>query len=111
LARQQHPDVAILDVSMVPLNGIDAIRLIQRESPETAVLMLSIHADQRYVIRALQAGALGYVLKDCEDEVLVRAIHEVSEGKVFFCPQVAQHLRDRSTCLERALAQVTRARR
>lgn len=92
LARQHHPDVAILDIGMLPLNGVETIPRILGESPETAVLMLSVHREKLYVCRSLQAGARGYVLKDCENEVLVRAIHEVSEGKAFFCPEVAQHL-------------------
>ncbi|MEK7408335.1 MAG: response regulator transcription factor [Acidobacteriota bacterium] len=102
LVRQHHPDVAILDIRMAPLNGIDAIPKILRDSRETAVLMLTMHGDRRYVIRSVEAGARGYLLKDCEDEMLVRAIRSVSEGKTFFSPQVAQYLPDRSRATSHA---------
>ena len=92
LARRHHPDVAILDIRMLPLNGIEAIPKILRDSPETAVLILTMHGDKRYVLRSVRAGARGYLLKDCGDEDLVRAIHALSEGERFFSPQIAHYL-------------------
>jgi DNA-binding NarL/FixJ family response regulator len=96
LTRRHHPDVAILDIGMAPLSGIQAAPKILRESPGTSVLMLTIHRDRLYVVRSLQAGALGYVLKDCDVEVLVQAIRVVSQGKAFVCAEVAHHLGERA---------------
>ena len=77
---------------MAPLNGLEAIPKILRDSPNTAVLILSMHDDKRYVIRSVEAGARGYLLKNCGDEVLVQAIRVVHEGNFFYSPQVAQCL-------------------
>jgi len=90
LSRRHQPDVAILDIRMAPLNGIEAIPRILNDSPRTAVLILTMHGDKPYVIRSVQAGALGYLLKDCGEEVLVRAIRLVHEGKSYFSPAVSE---------------------
>src|SRR4029078_6867519 len=83
------PDVAILDVGMPQLNGIDATQQIVRRVPETRVLILSMHSDEGYVSRALQAGATGYMLKDSAGKDLIKGIAAVAAGKAYFSPAVA----------------------
>lgn len=89
LARLHRPDVAVVDVTMPELNGTEATRQILKASPRTAVLMLSMHADERYVLRSRAAGAKGYLLKDTAEEGLAQAILCVSRGEEFFSPAVA----------------------
>jgi DNA-binding NarL/FixJ family response regulator len=93
-ALSLQPDVAVLDVAMPVLNGIEAARQIVRRSPEVRVLMLSMHADEAYITRAFQAGALGYMLKDSADVDLIRGITAVAAGKSFFSPAVAKVMLD-----------------
>lgn len=88
------PDVAVLDVGMPQLNGIDAAQQIARRQPSTRVLMLSMHGDDAYVTRALQAGVSGYVLKDSADHELLRAVAAVASGQSFFSPAVARFMLD-----------------
>ena len=90
LAEQHKPDVAILDVAMPLLNGIEATRQIARRVPNTRVLVLSMHADEAYVTQILQAGATGYLLKDSAEGELVQGAGEVGEGKGFFSPSIAR---------------------
>jgi DNA-binding NarL/FixJ family response regulator len=94
LAQRMKPNVAVVDVGMKELNGIEATAQILRRSPATAVLILSMHSDERYVVRALRAGARGYLLKDSVEDDLIRAIEQVNSGKSFFSPAVAQLLSD-----------------
>lgn len=88
------PDVAILDVAMPLLNGIDATQQIVRKAPETRVLVLSMHRDEAYVTRALQAGAKGYLLKDSAGKDLIKAVAAVAAGQSFFSPSVARLMLD-----------------
>jgi DNA-binding NarL/FixJ family response regulator len=92
LADTHHPDVAVVDVGMKELNGIEATAQIIRRSPKTAVLILSMHCDERYVVRAVRAGARAYLLKDSVEEDLIKAIELVHEGHSFFSPAVARLL-------------------
>jgi DNA-binding NarL/FixJ family response regulator len=78
---REEPDVAILDVAMPRMTGIQAAREIKSRRPNTAVLLLSMHDDERYLFDALRAGALGYVLKRAADEELIEAIHTVAAGR------------------------------
>jgi DNA-binding NarL/FixJ family response regulator len=89
-ARQHHPDVAIVDVAMKELNGIEATAQILKHSPHTAVLILSMYSDERYVLRSVKAGARGYVLKNSAGDELVQAILTVQKGTAFFSPAVAR---------------------
>ena len=89
LAEQHRPDVAIVDVAMPLLNGIEATRQITRRLPETRVLVLSMHADEAYVRQILQAGGTGYLLKDSADVDLLQAVSETSQGRSFFSPSIA----------------------
>jgi two-component system, NarL family, response regulator NreC len=92
LAEQRHPDVAVLDIAMPILNGIEAARQISVKLPRVAVVILSMHSDEGYVLRALKAGARGYLLKDSADYDLIHAVEAVSEGKAFFSPEVSKML-------------------
>jgi two-component system response regulator NreC len=94
LAVEQHPDVAVLDIGMPLLNGIEATRQISRRASEVQVLILSMHADEEYIIQALQAGARGYLLKDSADADLIRGVAAVSQRKSFFSPAVAKVMLD-----------------
>src|SRR5580765_7552731 len=89
-ARAQKPDVAIVDVAMKELNGIEATSQILKHSPQTAVLILSMYSDERYVLRAVKAGARGYILKNSAGEELIQAIRMIQKGMAFFSPAVAQ---------------------
>src|SRR5262245_6465542 len=92
LASELHPEVVIMDIAMPLLNGIDATTQILREDPQIGVIILSMHADESYVMRALNAGARGYLLKDSADDDLPNAVRTVAEGKPFFSPAIAQTL-------------------
>ena len=94
LAEQYRPDVAVLDVAMPLLNGIEATRQITTRSPDTRVLLVSMHADEAYVTQGLQAGATGYLLKDSADIDLLTAVSEVAKKRAFFSPSIARLLHD-----------------
>jgi two-component system, NarL family, response regulator NreC len=89
-----QPDVAILDIGMPQLNGIDATRQIVKKVPGLRVLILSMHSDETYVTRALSAGATGYILKDSAGKDLIRAVAAVAEGRAFFSPAVSRLMLD-----------------
>lgn len=93
-AIAHKPDVAILDVAMPLLNGIDAAQQIVRRAPETRILMLSMHADEAYVLRAVQAGATGYMVKDAAGKELLTAIESVAAGRPYFSPAIERLLQD-----------------
>lgn len=93
-AIAHKPDVAIIDIAMPLLNGIDATQQIVRRVPETKVLMLSMHADEAYVMRALQAGATGYIVKDAAGKELLTAIEAVAAGRQFFSPVIERLVHD-----------------
>ena len=92
LADSLKPDIVIMDVGMPGLNGIEATQAIVNEHPATAVVILSMHADESYVMRALKAGARSYLLKDSAPADLMRAIHAISQNKSFFSPKVSRIL-------------------
>jgi DNA-binding NarL/FixJ family response regulator len=92
LAGELKPDVVVMDVGMPNLNGIEASLQIKQARPETAIVMLSMHSDEGYILRALRAGAAGYILKDSAEADLVGAVHAVAEGKSFFSPKVSRIL-------------------
>src|SRR5215831_5667469 len=89
-AREHKPDIAIVDVAMKELNGIEATAQILKHSPHTSVLILSMYSDERYVLRAVKAGARGYLLKNSAGEELIQAIHQVRRGAAFFSPAVSK---------------------
>lgn len=88
LAKDLHPDVAILDVAMPMLNGIDVAARLQKMERAPRTVILSMHSDESYIIRALAAGARAYLLKDATDEDLIPAIRAVAAGRPFFSPAV-----------------------
>lgn len=92
LVEEVKPDVVVLDITMPNLNGIEAARQMQSKSPATAVLILSMHSDEGYVLRALRAGAKGYLLKDAVEGELIQAIRVISAGKSYFSPEVSRLL-------------------
>ncbi len=93
-AEELKPDVAIIDVAMPLLNGIEATRQIVKRSPATRILVLTMHSDEAYVNQILKAGATGYLLKDSADVDLIQAVAAVSQGKSFFSPAVARLMLD-----------------
>jgi two-component system, NarL family, response regulator NreC len=92
LAAELQPDIVIIDIGMPLLNGIDATAQILRETPKIGAIILSMHADESYIMRALNAGAKGYLLKDSADDDLLKAVRTVAEGRPFFSPVIAQTL-------------------
>ena len=90
LAETHHPDVAVIDISMPTLNGIDATRELIRSCPKTRVILLTQHEEEQYLHEALQSGARGYVLKSQVVNDLVHAIHQVSRGGFYLSPGVSQ---------------------
>lgn len=91
-AEETKPDVAVLDIAMPNLSGIEAAQRIIAQSPHTAVVVLSMHSDEGYVLRALKAGAKGYLLKDSAEGDLIEAIQTVCKGKTFFSPEISRML-------------------
>jgi two-component system, NarL family, response regulator NreC len=92
IVEKENPDVAILDVAMPNLNGIEAARQICDSAPGVAVIVLSMHSDEAYILRALKAGARAYLLKQSAEADLIAAVKAVSQGKSFFSPAVSQML-------------------
>jgi DNA-binding NarL/FixJ family response regulator len=90
LAKKLHPQVVVMDCALPGMNGLDATRQIIKDSPRTAVLMLSMHAENTWVRQAIEAGAKGYVLKNAMDLELSAAIRKVAGGETVFDPQVEQ---------------------
>jgi two-component system, NarL family, response regulator NreC len=92
LATEHTPDVVVMDVAMPVLNGIEAARQISAKLSHTAIVFLSMHSDESYVLKALQAGARAYLLKDSAEHDLIAAVIAVSEGKAFFSPAISKML-------------------
>ena len=91
-AKAAKPDVVVLDIAMPNLSGTEAAQRITEALPNTAVVILSMHSDEGYVLRALKAGARGYLVKDSAEGDLIDAIKAVNEGKAFFSPEVSKVL-------------------
>lgn len=89
LAEEVRADVVVMDITMPQLNGIEAARQLQGKC---AVIVLSMHSDEGYVLRALKAGARGYLLKDAVESDLIQAIRAVHKGKAFFSPEISRML-------------------
>jgi two-component system response regulator NreC len=93
-AERDKPDVIVMDIGMPLLNGIEATKRISADHPKTAVVILSVHSDEAYILRALKAGARGYLLKDSAETDLIQAVRAVAAGKAFFSPVVSKVLAD-----------------
>jgi DNA-binding NarL/FixJ family response regulator len=92
MAEAHSPDVVVADIAMPNLNGIEAARQIAQRWPHIAIVILSMHSDESYVLRALKAGARGYLLKDSPESDLINAILAVNAGKAFFSPSISKML-------------------
>jgi DNA-binding NarL/FixJ family response regulator len=92
VAEEKSPDVVIMDIAMPNLNGIEATAQIVKNNPKTGVIILSMHSDEVYLVRALSAGARGYLLKDSAEADLIRAVQAVSQGRPFFSPAISRTL-------------------
>lgn len=92
LATRYTPDVVVMDVAMPELNGIEAARQISAKLPHTAIVFLSMHSDEGYVLKALKSGARAYLLKDSAENDLINAVKAVREGKAFFSPAISKML-------------------
>lgn len=90
LTRKLKPDLVLMDIAMPLLNGIEATRQIKRDLPETHILMLTMSEDESNIRRALAAGAMGYMLKDCAAEDLIAAIHRVACGESVLSPAITR---------------------
>lgn len=90
--RGNDYDVAVLDLSMPGRNGIELIRLVKAEKPKLRILVLSMHSEQQYAVRALKAGASGYLTKDSAAEQLVAAIRRIAAGGAYVTPETAERL-------------------
>jgi DNA-binding NarL/FixJ family response regulator len=91
-AEAAQPDVAVVDIAMPNLSGIEAAQRISNTLPHTAIVILSMHSDESYVLRALKAGAKGYLLKDSAEGDLIEAIKAVHQGKTFFSAEITRML-------------------
>jgi DNA-binding NarL/FixJ family response regulator len=90
LARELHPDIMLIDIDMPKMNGLAATEALHRELPEIKVLILSMHSNTEYVLRIIQSGARGCVLKEAPTAELVRAIETVNAGEAYFSSDVAR---------------------
>jgi DNA-binding NarL/FixJ family response regulator len=94
IAAEQKPAVVVMDVAMPHLNGVEAARQILTRNPDIAIVMLSMHSDESYVLRSLKAGARAYLLKDSAEADLIAAIQAITEGRSFFSPGVRALLKE-----------------
>jgi two-component system, NarL family, response regulator NreC len=98
MAASARPDVAIVDIRMPILNGVDAARELKKSSPKTKVILLTQHDEDQYVTEALRAGVKGYVLKSQIADDLVHAIKEVCRGSVYLSPRISSAIVDAYLC-------------
>jgi two-component system response regulator NreC len=89
IAEQLRPDIIIMDISMAGMNGMDATRYIVEKNLGSRIIALSMHADKRFVAGMFEAGAMGYLLKDCAYDELVKAIRQVLSGSTYLCSMIS----------------------
>ncbi len=92
VAKVLQPDVILMDISMPIMNGIEATGIIKEELPGSRILMLTMHDNREYIMKVMQAGAVGYMLKEISAEKMVQAIKTVNQGSTYFCESVTQTL-------------------
>jgi len=90
--RENRPDVAVIDISMPEIDGLEVLRQIQPEYPQLPFLILTMHAEQQYAVRAIESGAKGYITKQSAPEQLVKAIRKVHAGSLYLSEEVAESL-------------------
>lgn len=90
LTERLKPDILVLDLMMPGLSGLEVLRILRERSPRTRIVILSMHSSNAFIVQALQNGALGYVLKDCPEENLVRAVRAAAAGRRFLSPPVTE---------------------
>ncbi len=91
-AKKLKPDIVIMDLSLPVIGGVEATRILSKELPGTKVLVLSMHADKNYIKEALEAGAFGYLFKDCTYDQLIEAINTVYQGKKYLSDKITEVL-------------------
>jgi DNA-binding NarL/FixJ family response regulator len=91
-AHEQHPDVAVLDIAMPLLNGLETARRLRETLPQTKIILLTMHTEEPYVLEAIQAGAVGYALKTQAAVEIVQAIRDVLQGEIYLSPRVSRVL-------------------
>ena len=94
LVRDLEPDIALMDIAMPELNGLEAADRLHRDHPKTKVIILSMHANEEYVAQALRAGASGYLLKDAATTELDMAIKAVAQGQFYLSPSISRQVVD-----------------
>lgn len=92
LVKKHCPDVVLMDISMPVMNGIEATQLIKESLPDTKILMLTMHDNREYIMKVMQSGAVGYMLKEISAEKMVQAIKTVYSGSTYFCESSTQTL-------------------
>lgn len=92
LVQETAPDVAVIDISMPGLDGLEVISQLQLLNPELPILVLTMHEEGQYVVRAIQAGAMGYLTKQSAPEQLVKAIHKIHKGQRYITDEAAESL-------------------
>ena len=90
LMKKLRPDVALMDIAMPLLNGLEATRQIHKAVPDAKIIMLSAHSDDAYVANAIESGAVGFLLKQTSAQDVCRAIREVQKGGTFFSPSISK---------------------
>jgi DNA-binding NarL/FixJ family response regulator len=104
LAQEHQPDVVIIDIAMPKMNGIEVAERVQKLPRAPHVIILTMHVDESYIIRALSAGSRAYLLKDATDEELIPALRAVVAGRPYFSPTIASVLPRRSCSTQYANA-------
>jgi two-component system, NarL family, response regulator NreC len=94
VVRELSPDILITDISMPDLNGVEATRQILRDAPDVKVIALSMHSSRQFVMEMFKAGAVGYLLKDCDYDELLKAIHAVADGRIYVSPSIGDVIVD-----------------
>lgn len=90
--RNNNCDIALIDISMPGMNGIDLLKRLREEKPKLPVLVISIYSEDQYAVRLIRAGAAGYLTKGCAPAIVVEAVHQVISGKKYISPAVAEML-------------------
>jgi DNA-binding NarL/FixJ family response regulator len=93
-AQELLPEVVLLDIAMPNLNGIEAARQIAAKHERMGIIILSMHSDESYVLKALKAGARGYLLKDSSESDVMNAVRAVNAGKAYFSPEISRLMAD-----------------